>query len=311
MDFNDLADGPATKSGRRSPRRARRRPEHQTITAQCQGTPATTDVKWFRFPWEFEPAKAPRLVKGLMAHGDEVLVYGPPEAGKTFFLVDLSCRWACGEPWRGRDVERGLVIYLAGERKLSVQNRIRAWALRNGKRLEDRAVLVLDRPLNLLRPDDAEREAMAAEIQAARRRRLPVAAIVSDTVHSPVARLEGGRPQLRRAPRPGAAAAGRDRPARADRAHLLPPHWQGRGSRPARRQCAPGRHEPVHRHQRAAGEVPPGRGGQEQRPRRPAPHRAVRDRGCHHRPRADGEPIKFGVHVAIPITEVPNPPKTN
>ena len=141
--------------------------------------------KWFKFPWEFEPAKAPRLVKGLMAHGDEVLVYGPPEAGKTFFLIDLSCRWACGEPWRGREVERGLVVYLAGERKISVQNRIRAWALRNGKRLEDLPVMVLDRPLNLLRPDDVERETIAAEIQAASaERQLTVVAIVSDTVHS-------------------------------------------------------------------------------------------------------------------------------
>ena len=53
--------------------------------AARQEQPKAAAGKWFRFPWEFEPAKAPRLVKGLMAHGDEVLVYGPPEAGKTFF----------------------------------------------------------------------------------------------------------------------------------------------------------------------------------------------------------------------------------
>ena len=87
-----------------------------------------------------------------------------------------------------------------------------------------------------------------------------------------VARLEGGRPQLRHAARPGAPPAGCDHAAGADRAHLLPPHRQRRGSRPARRQRPAGRHEPVHRHQRAAGEVPPRRGGQEQRPRRPAPY---------------------------------------
>jgi hypothetical protein len=142
-------------------------------------------VKWFRFPWEFEPAKPPRLVKGLIAAGDEVLVYGPPEAGKTFFLIDLACRWACSEPWRGRDVEQGLVVYLAGERKLSVQNRIRAWATRNGKQLEAVPILVLDRPLNLLRPDDDERDAVAAEIQAAAAKlQMPVVAIISDTIHS-------------------------------------------------------------------------------------------------------------------------------
>jgi hypothetical protein len=47
--------------------------------------------RFFQFPWEFEEPRPPTLIKGLLSHGEEFLVYGPPEAGKSFFAVDLAC----------------------------------------------------------------------------------------------------------------------------------------------------------------------------------------------------------------------------
>jgi hypothetical protein len=267
-------------------------------------------ARWFRFPWEFDPPKPPRLVKELAAHGDEILVYGPPEAGKTFFLIDMACRFSCGDPWRGRDVDHGLVVYLAGERKLSVQNRIRAWALRNGKRLEDLPVLVLDRPLNLLRQDDAERDAMAAQIQAACERiGLPVLAMVSDTVHalSPGSKEDSQSfgillDQVRRL---------REAIAQRDPVSLIYCHHTGKDE---------------DRGPRGGNALPAGMSLSMSISVRLEKFRLVevdKNSDLADRPHIepfvidnvtvghspDGEPIRFGVHVAVPITDVPNPPE--
>jgi hypothetical protein len=154
-----------------------------------QGTDAEADAeafgRFFEFPWQFADPQPPTLIKGLLSHGEEFLLYGPPEAGKTFFMVDLACSWASGENWRGRKMERGLVAYLAGERSTSVKNRVRAWALRNGAELANLPIAVLGTSVNLMSPGTDEADALVAAIQAASRiAGLPPVAIVADTVHS-------------------------------------------------------------------------------------------------------------------------------
>jgi hypothetical protein len=249
-------------------------------------------------------------VKGLAAHGDEILVYGPPEAGKTFFLIDLACRFACGEPWRGRDDDHGLVVYLAGERKLSVQNRIRAWALRNGRRVEDLPVLVLDRPLNLLRQDDAERDAVAAQIQAACERiGLPSVAMVADTIHSlsPGSKEDSHSfglllDQVRRL---------QESIAQPDPVALIYCHHTGKDE---------------DRGPRGGNALPAGMSLSMSISVRLEKYRLVevdKNSDLADRPHVEpfvidnvtvdrttaGDPIQFGVHVAIPATDVPNPPE--
>jgi hypothetical protein len=66
-------------------------------------------ARFFQFPWQFPEPQPPTLVKGLFSHGEEFMVYGPPESGKSFFMVDLGCCLASGQNWRGRIVDRGLV----------------------------------------------------------------------------------------------------------------------------------------------------------------------------------------------------------
>lgn len=270
---------------------------------------AAAEPPWFRFPWEFDPPKPPRLLKGLAAHGDEILVYGPPEAGKTFFLVDLACRLSCGSPWRGRDVAQGVVLYLAGERKVSVQNRIRAWAVRNDEQLQGLPVLVLDRPLNLLRQENAEREAMAAQVQAAcQRMGLPAIALISDTVHalSPGSKEDSQSfgillDQVRRL---------RESIAQPEPPSLIYCHHTGKNE-----DLGP----------RGGNALPAGMSLSMSISVRLEKYRLVevdKNSDLPDRPHVEpfviadatighgegGEPIRYGVHVAIPITEVPNPP---
>jgi hypothetical protein len=82
-------------------------------------------------------------------------------------------------------VDRGVVLYLAGERQVSVQQRIRAWAVRNGKELAELPVPVLDQPLNLLRFDEPDLEGLADAIKyVCATFKVQLRAIVADTLHS-------------------------------------------------------------------------------------------------------------------------------
>ena len=156
---------------------------------QAAGAPPTDDEeafgRFFEFPWQFSEPRPPRLIGGLLAHSEEFLVYGPPEAGKSFFLIDMACRWATGDTWRGRAMEQGLVIYLAGERSESVKRRILAWTLRHGFKREQMPVAVLKTSLNLMAPGTDELQQLGQAIKAARRIvGRDVIAIIADTVHS-------------------------------------------------------------------------------------------------------------------------------
>jgi hypothetical protein len=158
---------------------------HAPAGDRPRATDADLCEAFFEFPWQFTEPEPPKLIQGLLAHGEEFLVYGPPEAGKSFFMVDLACRWATGELWRGREVDRGLVIYLAGERSESIKRRILAWAKRNGVPPANIPVAVLNTSLNLLSPDGDELDRLGEAIRAARRiTGRDAIAIIADTIHS-------------------------------------------------------------------------------------------------------------------------------
>ena len=163
-----------------------RRPKDKHERAKANGEAKEAAKPSFLLPWEFTVPQPPRLIKGLMHHGDELLLWGPPEAGKTFFMVDLACRWSCREPWRGRELDCGSVVYLVGERQQSVRDRILAWAIRNGKKLPELPVLALNRQLNLMRPKSGELQELADEILGIvdRHKLPPVIALIPDTIHS-------------------------------------------------------------------------------------------------------------------------------
>lgn len=68
------------------------------------------------------------LIDGVLPSEGITVIYGAPGASKTFTAIDLACRVAtAGMDWQGREIERGVVIYIAGEAPLSVERRVIAW----------------------------------------------------------------------------------------------------------------------------------------------------------------------------------------
>jgi AAA domain len=67
------------------------------------------------------------LVKGLIPAGGLIIVWGPPKCGKSFWTFDLAMHVALAEPYRGRRVQQGAVVYLALEGGHGFRARIEAW----------------------------------------------------------------------------------------------------------------------------------------------------------------------------------------
>jgi hypothetical protein len=102
------------------------------------------------------------------------VLYAESGAGKTFVAVDMACRIATGMPWRGKDVEQGIVVYVAAEAPSSVQRRIYAWRQRH--EVEKLPVFVVHSTINLLGPDDTG--ALTGQIKAIIESRGPVRLII-------------------------------------------------------------------------------------------------------------------------------------
>ena len=71
------------------------------------------------------------LVDGILERESLTLVYGDPGCGKSFFAVDLGACVATGLPWKGREVQQGDVLYMAGERRDGIVRRAHAWGIAN------------------------------------------------------------------------------------------------------------------------------------------------------------------------------------
>ena len=76
---------------------------------------------------EVEALPAPTwLIDGLIPEQSIVIPYGPPKAGKTFVVLSMALHIAAHQPWMGRPVSGGGVVYVAGEGVGGLSKRIRA-----------------------------------------------------------------------------------------------------------------------------------------------------------------------------------------
>jgi len=93
------------------------------------------------------------IIKGVLPAAGLGCVYGESGSGKSFEVFDMCAAIARGEPWNGKRVRQGRVVYVAAEGAGGMRNRARAYGQHFGV---DLAALpfgvVADRP-NFLKED--------------------------------------------------------------------------------------------------------------------------------------------------------------
>lgn len=76
------------------------------------------------------------VVKGYLEEDSFNLIFGEPGCGKSFVSIGIACCVATGTPWHGHEVEKGLVVYIAGEGHNGLARRFKAWEIANGVSLK-------------------------------------------------------------------------------------------------------------------------------------------------------------------------------
>lgn len=126
------------------------------------------------------------LIEGVIVRESLAVLYGESHSGKTFLAVDIGAAVAEGIRWHGRNVEQGLVLYLATESPRSVQKRLIAYRMETGRTLAQ--FEVVKSPVNLY-ASDADTTALLALVQEVESEHgAKVALIIGDTL----ARLSAG-----------------------------------------------------------------------------------------------------------------------
>jgi hypothetical protein len=94
------------------------------------------------------------LVQGLLETDSFSCLFGDPGAGKSFIAIELAACVATGTPFFGFEVKRpGPVIYLAGEGRVGLVRRFRAWSIARGMPLDDAPLYLNSGAVSLI--DDA------------------------------------------------------------------------------------------------------------------------------------------------------------
>lgn len=71
------------------------------------------------------------LIKGILPSIGLGAIYGPSGSGKTFLALDLMMAVVCQKDWFGHKVKNVPVVYVGLEGKGGINNRIKAWRVKN------------------------------------------------------------------------------------------------------------------------------------------------------------------------------------
>ena len=135
---------------------------------------------WFK---DAEPnLDANDFVEGLLTTSAMSVVYGPSNCGKTFFIVDLALHVAWGRDWRGRQIDRGAIVYLSLEGAQGIRNRMAAFRKHHELDGIDLPFIAMPRPVNLLNEDADVNAVIALTHHVAAETGLPVAMVIIDTL---------------------------------------------------------------------------------------------------------------------------------
>lgn len=73
------------------------------------------------------------LINEILPASSSAFLYGPSGVGKSFLALDLSLSIATGQPWYGRPVKPGKVLYVATEGIWGFPRRLSAWERHHGR----------------------------------------------------------------------------------------------------------------------------------------------------------------------------------
>ena len=100
--------------------------------------------------WTAEPPEAEYWISGVIPKGEQVVLYGRPEAGKTFMALDWSLSVATGRTTFGHGTSRGRVMYMSGEGNSRITARIHAWTDHHGLRPDVDSFLLVNHVPDLM-----------------------------------------------------------------------------------------------------------------------------------------------------------------
>lgn len=154
-------------------------------SAEPAEPPAATQRLVDQFVWfrDIQPQIDVRdFVQGLLLERSSIVIYGQSNSGKTFWTTTLALHIAAGQPWHGRRVEQGGVIYCALEGGIGFSNRVAAWREETGFGSYDLPFAAIPAALNLLDPEADTVPLIDAVNQAKKRMAAPLRLIVIDTL---------------------------------------------------------------------------------------------------------------------------------
>lgn len=83
------------------------------------------------------------LIRDVLPRAELAVLYGEPGSGKSFLALDMAIAIARGEPWRGKKVKAGRVVYVAAEGARGFRKRLHALA-------QDRGIDLASIPLGVI-----------------------------------------------------------------------------------------------------------------------------------------------------------------
>lgn len=131
---------------------------------------------------DIEPDLSVRpLIRGVLDQGASSIIFGKPNAGKTFVALSMCYCIAAGTPWFGRRVERGSVLYVDGDGGKNIRKRIAALK-RHFHENQDLPLAVVPEIIDLSRVGEDVSSIIFAAKELEARTGVPIALIVIDTL---------------------------------------------------------------------------------------------------------------------------------
>lgn len=117
--------------------------------------------------WSEDPPEPAYWIDGLIPQGEQVVLYGQPEAGKTFLALDWGLSVSTGRASFGRTSTPGRVLYMSGEGNARITSRMHAWMSYHGVRPDTAQLLMTNHVPDLMNDqviDNLAREVARREI---------------------------------------------------------------------------------------------------------------------------------------------------